>query len=231
MCVKPASVRESAAALAAAGALRRVGSAADERYVIAEAFRAAEGKAAAAVKKYFADNPHRPVMPLADLQSHLAADADEAAFKAVVESLASSGAVVRKEGGLTLPGFEAKLVDADQALADRVESIFRKAGFEPPLEDDVFREVRTPLNQFRKIMGTLLQQGKIVRLDPKVTMHRDAYEKAKKAVLDYLRLRRAITIAETKEILRVTRKYACALLEYLDKVQVTRRSGETHVLR
>jgi len=231
LCANPADVRDSAAALAAAGTLRRVGAGSDGRYVAADAWRSAEEKAIKAVKKYFADNPHRAVMPLADLQSQLSADADEAVFRSLVDALASAQSIVRKEGGLTLPGFEARLVDADQALADRVEAIFRKAAFEPPLEEVVCGELRMPLNQFRKIMGTLTQQGKLVRLDSKVTMHRDAFEKAKKAVLDYLRLRRTITISETKDVLRVSRKYACALLEYLDKLQVTRRSGDAHVMK
>ncbi len=231
LCAQPAAVRDAAAELSAAGALYRVGAGADERFVAAEAWRSAEDKALKAVKKYFADNPHRPVMPLADLQSHLSGSADDAVFRALVERLASAQTIVRKEGGVTLPGFEARLGEADQALADRVEMIFRRAGVEPPLEDDVCRETRLPLNQFRKIMGTLIQQGRLVRLDPKVTMHRDAFEKAKKAVIDYLRLRRTITISETKDVLRVSRKYACALLEHLDKIQVTRRSGDAHVLK
>lgn len=116
-------------------------------------------------------------------------------------------------------------------MADKVETVFRRAGFEPPLEDDVLRELRLPLNQFRKIMGALAQQGKLVRLDPKVTMHRDAFEKARTSVLQFLRLRKSITIAEAKDILKVSRKYACAVLEYLDRIQVTRRSGDTHVLK
>ena len=170
-------------------------------------------------------------MPSADLQSHVSGDADDAVFRAIVEELVASGSAQRNEGGLTLPGFEARLQAEDQKLADRVEAIFRKAGYEPLLEDEVFRDLRLPLNQFRKVMGALLQQGKLVRLDPKVTYHREAFEKAKKSVLDYLRLRRTITISETKDVLRVSRKYACAVLEYLDKTQVTRRSGDVHVLR
>lgn len=80
-------------------------------------------------------------------------------------------------------------------------------------------------------MGTLAQQGILVRIDPKVTMHKDALEKAKTAVLQFLKLRRSITIAEAKDVLKVSRKYACAVLEYLDKTQVTRRSGDAHVLK
>jgi len=145
--------------------------------------------------------------------------------------LAVNGAVIRKEGALTLPGFEARLQAKDQELADRVEAIFRKAGYEPPLEEDVCRELRLPLNQFRKILGTLIKQGRLVRLDPKVTYHRDAFEKAKASVLEYLRLRRTITISETKDILRVSRKYACAVLEFLDKSQITLRNGDVHMIK
>jgi selenocysteine-specific elongation factor len=224
-------VRDAVGKLAASGRLKTIPSDKDERFIPADAWEKLYQKALAAIKTYFADNPHRRFMPSADLQSHIAGDADDAVFKAIVEELVASRSALRSEGGLTLPGFEARLQAEDQKLADRVEAIFRKAGYESQLEDEVCRDLRLPLNQFRKVMGALLQQGKLVRLDPKVTYHREAFEKAKKSVLDYLRLRRTITISETKDILRVSRKYACAVLEYLDKLQITRRSGDTHVLR
>ena len=132
---------------------------------------------------------------------------------------------------MSLPGHEARFADRDAETAARVEALFRKAGFEPPLEEDACRDLRLPLNQFRKIMGALVEQGRLVRLDPKVTLHRDAFEKAKAAVLEYLRLRKSVTISETKDILKVSRKYACAVLEYLDKRQVTRRAGDVHLLK
>jgi selenocysteine-specific elongation factor len=128
-------------------------------------------------------------------------------------------------------GLEARLELKDQEIADRVEAIFRKAGFEPPLEEDVCRDLRLPLNQFRKVLGTLMQQGKLIRLDPKVIYHRTAFEKARMSVMEYLYKKRSITIAETKDILRVSRKYACAVLEYLDKTQMTRRIGDAHTIK
>ena len=225
------AVRDVIQKLLNAGRLKKILSERDERYVAAEVWPALLEKIQAAIKKYFAANPHRPFMPLADLHSHLVRDADEPMFKAAVEELAVNGAVIRKEGALTLPGFEARLQAKDQELADRVEAIFRKAGYEPPLEEDVCRELRLPLNQFRKILGTLIKQGRLVRLDPKVTYHRDAFEKARASVLEYLRLRRTITISETKDILRVSRKYACAVLEFLDKSQITRRNGDVHMIK
>jgi selenocysteine-specific elongation factor len=229
--VRLEAVRFAVERLAAAGRLTRVAVNKENRFIAGDVWRRLTVKADAALLRYFKDNPHRRFMPTADLFSQFAADADEVTFKAVVEDAVKRGIALRVEGGLTLPGFEAKLQDEDQRIADRVELIFRKAGFEPPLEDDVHRELRLPLNQFRKVMGTLVQQGRLVRLDPKVIYHRDAFEKARKAVFDYIRIKEKITIAEAKDVLRVSRKYACAVLEYLDKIHDTRRSGETHVLK
>jgi len=224
-------VRDVIHKLANAALLEKILSDKEERYIGADAWRGLQQKALASIKKYFAANPHRPFMPLADLRSHLAGAADEAMFKAAVEKLVADGALSRKEGGLTLPGFEARLESKDKDFADRIEAIFRKAGNEPPLEEDVCRELRLPLNQFRKILGTLVQDGKLVRLDPKVTYHGAVFERAKASVLEYLRLRKTITIAECKDVLRVSRKYACAVLEYLDRSQITRRNGDVHVIK
>jgi len=225
------AVQEAIRTLIEGGRIKVIPAEKETRYVAAGIWPGLLLKMTDAVKKYFASNPHRPFMPLADLQSSMSGAADEPMFRAAVEELAAAGAVVRKEGGLVLPGFEARLESKDQEVADRVEAIFRRAGFEPPLEEDIVRELRLPLNQFRKVLGTLFQQGKLVRLDPKVIYHRAYFEKAKASVLDYLQKKRSITIAETKDVLRVSRKYACAVLEYLDKTQVTKRNGDVHVLK
>jgi len=225
----PALVRAAVDGLVQAGLLTRVKGDKDDRYLPADAFAGIKDKAFAAVRKFLTDTPHKPFMPAADLASTLGRETGDAVLRQALDVLASAQAVARLEGGLSLPGHQAKLVDKDQDLARKVEAIFKRAGFEPPLEEDVVRELRLPLNQFRKIMGTLAQQGVLVRLDPKVPLHREALDKAKKAVLQFLTLRRSITIAEAKDVLKVSRKYACAVLEYLDRVQVTRRSGDAHV--
>jgi selenocysteine-specific elongation factor len=227
----PARIEESIERLVAVGGLKKIAEAKGDRYLTAAKFGELTEKAFAAAKKFFTANPQKPAMPPADFQSHLPRELGEAAVKLVLEELVARKSLVRVESGIALPGHQAKFADQDQILADKVEAVFRRAWFEPPLEDDVFRDLRLPLNQFRKIMGALAQQGKLVRLDPKVTMHRDAYEKARTAVLQYLALRKSITIAETKDIMKVSRKFACAVLEYLDKAQVTRRSGDAHVLK
>jgi selenocysteine-specific elongation factor len=224
-------VQEAVGRLVESEKLVRIRAEKEDRFLPAEAWMALREKTLAVLKKYFLANPHRPSMPIADLKSQLERDADEPAVRFVIDELAARKALVLLESGLTLPGHEARLRPKEQGLADRVEEIYRKAGFEPPLEEDVVRQLRLPLNDFRKVLGTLLKEGRLVRLDPRIIYHRDSFDRAKSLIADFLRVRGEITIADAKDVLRVSRKFACAVLEHLDKAQVTRRKGDVHVLK
>jgi selenocysteine-specific elongation factor len=50
-------------------------------------------------------------------------------------------------------------------------------------------------------------------------------------VVDTIDQEGAVTIAQVRDLLGASRKYALALMEYLDEQRVTRRVGDTRVLR
>ena len=49
-------------------------------------------------------------------------------------------------------------------------------------------------------------------------------------ITDHLRLHGKVTVAEARDILATSRKYALALLERLDEEKITRRLGDERVL-
>jgi selenocysteine-specific elongation factor len=149
----------------------------------------------------------------------------------VIDELIAQKALVPLDSGLALPGHEARIQPKEQELTDRVEGLYRKAGFEPPLDEDVVRQLHLPLNDFRKVLGILLKEGQLVRLDPRIIYHCESFERAKSLLVDFLRVRREITIADAKVVLRVSRKFACAVLEHLDRIHMTCRKGDVHVLK
>jgi selenocysteine-specific elongation factor len=224
-------IKEAVGRLAESGRLVKIPAEKEDRFLPVDAWAALQEKTFVILKKYFSANPHRSSMPVADLKSQLEREADEPTIRSTIDELAAKKALVLLESGLTLAGHEARLRPKELELADRVEAIYRKAGFEPPLEEDVVRQLRLPLNDFRKVLGTLLKEGRLVRLDPRIIYHRDSFDRAKSLIADFLRLRREITIADAKDVLQVSRKFACAVLEYLDKINMTRRKGDVHVLK
>ncbi len=224
-------VEDFVAVLMAEGRLHKIPSDKEPRYLPAESWDAAREAVLAAIRSYLKANPLRPSMPVADLRAQMERRTDEPVLRYVIDELVAEKAVARGDGTVSLPSYEAAMPAEDRADADRVESAFRRGGFEPPSEDEVCRSLRLPLNRFRKLMGSLLRQGKLVRIDPKITYPKDAYDKAREAALALLRKNGNLTIAGLKTELGTSRKFACALLEHYDASGLTRRIGDAHVLK
>ena len=77
----------------------------------------------------------------------------------------------------------------------------------------------------------LVDAGRAVRVARDVYFASGAIEEFRSRALELLRGRGQITIAELRDALGTSRKYAQALLEYLDSTKVTVRQGDRHVLR
>jgi selenocysteine-specific elongation factor len=53
----------------------------------------------------------------------------------------------------------------------------------------------------------------------------------REGVVDLIRSEGSATIAQVRDLFGTSRKYAVALMEYLDQERVTRRVGDVRVLR
>ncbi len=222
-------VRTPLAALAAAGKIKRFGADKDEAYLHANAHAELAARLTSLVKKQAETRAFRPLTPVAELRARFQKLTEEAAFAAVLGDLVGRKVLIQKDAAVGLPGTGPARSPKEQELADRVETAFRKAGFASPLEEDLQRQLGINLNPFREIMRSLVDENKLVRLDPKVTYHQATVEAAKDMVLAHLARRQSITIAELRTKLGLSRKYAHAILEYFDKTGLTRRVDDRHV--
>ena len=81
-----------------------------------------------------------------------------------------------------------------------------------------------------QLLGLLAEQGKVVRAVEGIAFDSETYARLEKTVVDYMRANGKVTVAETRDMLGTSRKYALALLEHLDDVKITRRQGDERVL-
>jgi selenocysteine-specific elongation factor len=217
--------------VAAAGKIRRFGAGKDEAYLHAGAYSRLGEKMTSIVQKNVESHTYRTLMPAAELHAQFQKITDGAAFEAILDDLVNQKVLYRKDAGLGLPGRETALKKKDQEVIDRVEAAFKKAGFAAPLEEEIQRKLGINLSPFRQIMKSLIDEKKLVRLDPKVTYHQVTLQAARELVLAHLQRHKSITIAELRTKLGLSRKYAHAILEYFDKGGLTRRVEDRHVLK
>jgi len=104
-----------------------------------------------------------------------------------------------------------------QALA--LEQRLKDAGREPPLDDD-------PAN-----LALLREHGRAIRLGPTMHVHPDALDEVHDLVVELIETNGEVTLAQLRDALDTSRKYAQAYLEHFDATHVTLRRGDAHVLR
>ncbi|MER3406151.1 MAG: hypothetical protein C4289_14150 [Chloroflexota bacterium] len=81
-----------------------------------------------------------------------------------------------------------------------------------------------------EVIGALVEAGRLVRLSHDVLFLPEAYHQAVATVTEIIRREGKITVAQVRDALNTSRKYALALMEYLDAQRITRRIGDERVL-
>jgi len=69
-----------------------------------------------------------------------------------------------------------------------------------------------------------------VLLTPQICLHRDTYAGVLEAARTHFETNDSMTLAQLRDLLNTSRKYAQALVEYFDKVHITRKDGDVHIL-
>jgi selenocysteine-specific elongation factor len=201
------------------------------KYIHARHFDDLADKLVEIINAYYAKEPYRLSMPISDLQSSFFRIADKSVLEAVLGRLMENGTIRKKGAVVGLANRAINWKSGEQEAADRIERVFRDAGYAAPLEEDVRAQVSFSLQAFQNIMTALIEQGKLVRLSENVTYHNDYLLKVKDLIVEHIKKQGGITAAELRDKLGLSRKYAIAILEYLDNIQFTRRDGDKRLLR
>ncbi|MBI5383893.1 MAG: selenocysteine-specific translation elongation factor [Verrucomicrobia bacterium] len=191
------------------------------------AHREAVGQVAArilaAIQSFHAANPQRAGVTTEELAASLGPCAR--LQERAVASLLQAGKVERNGVVLAQAGWSARVTDRDQQLCDRITAAMTQAGWATPSAEELAAAVGELLPRVERMLRLLTERGVLVRLDERVTMHRDAVEAGQQVALRLFAQRASFSTMEFRDALGVSRKFAVPLLDYLDKVRFTVRSG------
>jgi selenocysteine-specific elongation factor len=194
--------------------------------------KAVEDKAAvllAGLKDFHARQPQRAGMPRGDWYAAGGPGPLTAGHQVLCDAAAGhlrgSRQVEIIGDTVSLAGWAARVSNPDQALCDQILAAFRQHAFTPPDPAQLGLLVKQSPPKVTKLAQLLIDQGKLVRIDPALVLHRDALEQAKQQALSLFRKQSKFTTMEFRDALAVSRKFAVPVLDYLDKVRFTVRNG------
>ena len=126
------------------------------------------------------------------------------------------------EAGLavSLLSHRIQLTQAQQAKIDAFLRSLAKNPYSPPA--DLIPEP--------DLLNLLIEQRKVVRVSESVVFSASVFNEMVEKVTAYIKAHGKVTLAEVRDLFNTSRKYAQALLEYLDEKKMTRRVGDERVM-
>jgi selenocysteine-specific elongation factor len=180
-------------------------------------WRRLRDRAVAAFTDYHKKYPARPGIPRAELSTRLKLG-DFTAM--AVENFVRQGVLVEEGGHLRLPGHSVRLTPAQQSGIDAFMKSLAASPFSPPSE----------LIPEPDLLNMLIGQGRVVKVSDNVVFAAPVYRDMVAKITGRIKDQGRITLGEVRDMFGTSRKYAQALLEYLDGEKVTRRVGDDRVL-
>jgi selenocysteine-specific elongation factor len=175
------------------------------------------------VDAYHTNYPLRRGIPREELKSKL--KLSPRVFSAVTNTLTAQGMLVDLSAFLARVGHEIRFDNGQQLKIQKLERSFEQNPFNPPGLKECQSEVGG------EVMNALIEMGEFVAVSNDVLFRRQDYEEAVRRIRVLLLEKGTITLAEVRDLLHTSRKYAQALLEHLDATGMTTRDGDFRRLR
>ncbi len=148
-----------------------------------------------------------------------------------IESLTSTGAVVLRGPTIRLPGHKAELDAAEEAASRELVQILSAAGLAPPSPSDMTARIGVEREVLNDLLRLLVERKEIVSITPEMIVTRETEETARRVVRMIAGQGNPAAPGDFRDALGVTRKYLIPLLEYMDRIGVTRRTSEGRIAR
>lgn len=199
-------------------------------YVHAEYLQKTGDRAQKALRDFHGRYPLRSGMPKEELRSRLSRHAQSKLFNSLLTLLAGEGRLVVRSGVVAAPDFQVEFRGANADLRCKVLEMLALDPFSPPDLAELAEQLREGPDRMNELVNALDNLGEVVKVSGDIALTADAFQQAKQKVVGTIRQKGSLTLADLRDALQTSRKYALPILEYLDAQRVTVRKGDVRVL-
>ena len=180
---------------------------------------------------YHKEFPLRVGMNIAELRQKLTPDNDISEANAVISLLSNDGATDLSERYASLPEFSVTLTPVQSKIHGKLLETLATAVYDTPSPDELASLfTKNEKAEFDRVFEHMLTNGELVMFSPQVFWLSSVFEKALGSLYSFFETNEEITLAQCRDLLGTTRKYALAFLEYLDAKQITRLESDSRKL-
>ena len=226
----PSELESLVTSLVAAGKLAEVSL--PHRRVLLHADRVVEldRRILAALAELHAENSLATTHDRQKLLARLEYIGEPVLLQAAIDRLIASKKLLGDSRRVAGADFKPKLSANQRKLKDRIVEAHVSAGCQPPEPKEFANHAGGNAAALKEIFEVAVAEGLLVKVTEELFLHADVEAEMRRKVRERLASGAGATVAEIRDWLNTTRKFAVPLCEYLDRIGLTKRDGDLRVL-
>ncbi|KZL90023.1 selenocysteine-specific translation elongation factor [Clostridium magnum] len=130
---------------------------------------------------------------------------------------------------ISLSGFTIKYTEEQKDIRKSIIGSFKNAKFTPPRYVELEASCHDK-KSFKMVFDSIVDEDVLVKVSEDCYFLSEDYENAKSLVVSFIKQNGSMTLAQFRDELNTSRKYAMALMENFDGIKLTKRSEDKRIL-
>jgi len=200
-------------------------------FLAGAAFVELQGVLVKELERLLRENSMKEGIGKEELKSRLPKRSDPRFLGPLLAALEKSGKVAMDRDLVKLVGHGRVPSTTQEAMLERICTVLRKGGMEPPTLKELGDAVGCSEKELFIHLAPLVRDGRVVRIKSDLFYAPEPLGAIREKLVAFLKERREIVPTDFRELTGLSRKFMIPLLEYFDAEKLTIRVGDKRVLR
>ncbi len=182
------------------------------------------------LNNYHNENPLKEGVLKEEIRSRYLGDIKAKIGDMFIDKLIDSNLIKQEHENISIKDFNVEFNDLQESIKNEIESKYLSEKYSFIKQKDIINDLDYNINDIKQVFNALIDMDILVRLKEDIIMHKKVYNDIIDIVKQHIKENNKITVAEFRDLLNTSRKYAIAILEDFDQKKITKRIGNERVL-
>jgi selenocysteine-specific elongation factor len=181
------------------------------------------------LERFHQEKPLLPGMQKAHLRGVLPHKVTGRIYDAFLKYLLDKSMIAINGELICRKDFTPEPAPAQEKKLEKILEIYEKGGLAPPPLKELWEVTGIKKEEGENLLDFLVYKNLLIKINEDVYLHGEIYYRCLEALKNYLHNNSRITLAQYRDLIGSSRKYAQVLLEYFDSCNYTKRIGDERV--
>jgi len=183
------------------------------------------------LQRFHSENPLKRGMDKEEVKSRLFEGNVKQKLFDYMLSLLEEQKIIKTGGKyVSLHDFEISLSPLHENIKEKLLNMYHSSGINSPKPEEAMESIGEDYKDARMVFELLIDTGELIKINDEMVLSKKVYDNAVEELKNFLMENKSITLAQYRDLMNTSRKYAVSLLEYFDSAKITKRVGDNRVL-